>query len=212
MKDLTPQISTRKAPQQARSIDLVASILVAAAQVLEKQGAARFTTSRVAEKAGVSIGSLYQYFPNKAAILFQLQTNEWRQTTKMLSALLENPRKPPLERLRGLVHAFLNSECQEAQMRVALNDAAPLYRNAPQAQRGRQQISQVLQEFMREALPQASEEVRVLAGNLIMTTFSSVGKKFSESPRTPAEIQEYADAMADMFCAYLRELGKDSSV
>jgi len=45
---------------------------------LAKEGAQRFTTARVAERAGVSVGSVYQYFPNNAAILFRLQTDEWR--------------------------------------------------------------------------------------------------------------------------------------
>ena len=79
-----PRISPRKQPQQARSTELVAAILDAAGQVLAKEGAQRFTTARVAEKAGVSVGSLYQYFPNKAAILFRLQSDEWRQTAELL--------------------------------------------------------------------------------------------------------------------------------
>src|SRR6202142_3962954 len=116
------RISSRKEPQQARSAELVEVILQAAVQVLAKEGAQRFTTARVAEKAGVSIGSLYQYFPNKAAILFRLQSDEWRQTTEMLSAILKDVRRPPLDRLRTLVHAFVRSECEEAGMRVALND------------------------------------------------------------------------------------------
>ena len=73
-----PQISSRKQPKQARSAELVATILQAATQVLAQEGAGRFTTARVAEKAGVSVGSVYQYFPNKAAILFRLQSDEWR--------------------------------------------------------------------------------------------------------------------------------------
>jgi len=75
-----PKISSRKQPKQARSTRLVEDVLQAAIQVLAKEGAQRFTMARVAEKAGVSVGSLYQYFPNKAAILFRLQSDEWRQT------------------------------------------------------------------------------------------------------------------------------------
>jgi hypothetical protein len=45
-----------------------------------------------------------------------------------------------------------------------------------------------------------------LAGDLITTTFSAVGKSFSETPRRSAEIEAYADTMADMFCAYLRSI------
>jgi AcrR family transcriptional regulator len=102
------QISSRKQPKQARSTDLVAAVLDAAVQVLAKEGAQRFTTARVAEKAGVSVGSLYQYFPNKAAILFRLQSDEWRQTTELLRGILEDARRPPLERLRTLPSSARN--------------------------------------------------------------------------------------------------------
>jgi AcrR family transcriptional regulator len=199
-------ISSRKQPKQARSADLVAAVLDAAVQVLAKEGAQRFTTARVAEKAGVSVGSLYQYFPNKAAILFRLQSDEWRQTTALLRGILEDFRRPPLERLRTLVHAFIRSECDEAAMRVALNDAAPLYRDAPEAREARVSGTRAVQVFMREAVPKASEAARALAGDLITTTLSQAGKQFSEAPRASAEIEVYADAMADMFCAYLNSL------
>ena len=200
------RISSRKQPQQARSAELVATILQAAVQVLAKEGAQRFTTARVAEKAGVSIGSLYQYFPNKAAILFRLQSDEWRQTSELLRGILQDVRRPPLQRLRTLVHAFLRSECDEAAVRVALDDAAPLYRDAPEAKQARMSGERTIKVFMLEVLPKASGATRALAGSLITTTLSTVGKQFSESSRTPAEIETYADAMADMFCAYLRSL------
>ena len=199
-----PQISLRKKPQQARSTELVAAILEAASQVLANEGAQRFTSARVAERAGVSVGSVYQYFPNKAAILFRLQSDEWRQTSDLLRGILQDTRRPPLERLRALVHAFIRSECEEAGMRVALNDAAPLYRDAPEAQDARASGDRTMQAFMKEALPKASQSTRALAGELVTATLGAVGKEFSETPRTSAEIDAYADAMADMFCAYLK--------
>jgi AcrR family transcriptional regulator len=201
-----PQISFRKQPKQARSTELVAVILEAAVRVLAKEGANRFTTARVAEKAGVSVGSLYQYFPNKASILFRLQSDEWRQTAELLRGILEDGHRPPLERLRILVHAFIRSECEEARMRVALNDAAPLYRDAPEAREAKASGHRSVGVFMKEALPKVSQATRSLAGDLITTTLSAVGKHYSERPRTPAEIKAYADAMADMFCAYLTHL------
>jgi AcrR family transcriptional regulator len=199
-------ISSRKAPKQARSTELVSTILQAAAQVLAREGAARFTTARVAEKAGVSIGSLYQYFPNKASILFRLQSDEWRQTSELLRGILEDKAKPPPQRLRALVHAFIRSECEEADMRVALSDAAPLYRDAPEAHEAKASGGGILALFMKEALPGSSNETRALAAGLVKTTLREVGKHFSERPRTSAEIETYADAMADMFCAYLERL------
>ena len=95
-------------------------------------------------------------------------------------------------------------------MRVALNDAAPLYRDAPEAREARASGDRTMQVFMREALPEASESTRALAADLITTTLSKVGKHFSESSRSPAEIEAYAGAMADMFCAYLESLAGGS--
>jgi AcrR family transcriptional regulator len=201
-----PQIASRKQPKQARSNDLVAAVLEAALQVLATEGAARFTTSRVAEKAGVSVGSLYQYFPNKAAILFRLQADEWRRTTALLRSILEDATQPPPARLRALVHAFVRSECEEAAMRVALSDAAPLYRDAPEAHEVRASGSEAVHAFMREALPAATDAVRALAAGLLMDTLSAVGKRFSERPRAGDEIAAYADALADMLCAWLDTL------
>ena len=202
----TTNISLKKLPKQDRSAELVAAVMEAAIQVLAKEGARRFTTARVAEKAGVSVGSLYQYFPNKAAILFRLQSEEWLRTSNLLRGILEDIGRPPLERLRAVVHAFIRSECEEAEVRVALGDAAPLYRDAPETREAREAGTRAVQVFMREVLPEAQEATRALAGDLIMTTLSQVGKQFSEEARTAEEIEAYAEAMADMFCAYLSGL------
>lgn len=202
------QIASRKQPKQARSAALVAAILEAATQVLSEEGAARFTSARVAEKAGVSVGSIYQYFPNKASILFRLQVDEWMQTTRMLRNILEDASTPPLERLRTLVHAFLHSECEEAEIRGALSDAAPLYRDSPEVQKAQAEGDRMIDTFIAEVLPMASASSREQAGDLIMTTLSTVGNEFSRTRRTKAEIKAYADEMADMFCAYLKTLGQ----
>lgn len=200
------RVSLRKHPKQARSNDLVTAILDAAVQVLTTEGAQRFTTARVAERAGVSVGSLYQYFPNKAAILFRLQSDEWRATSDLMRDILEDRTKPPLERVRTLVHIFIRSECEEAEIRGALNDAAPLYRDAPEAIDVHASSAKAFQSFLRELLPDVTESTRSLVGDLVETTLSEVGSSFSETPRTPAEIEAYAGALAEMLCAYLERL------
>lgn len=202
-----PSIITRKEPRQARSNDLVAAILQAAVQVLTTEGAGRFTTARVAEKAGVSIGSLYQYFPNKAAILFRLQSDEWQETMALLRSIVEDERSPPLRRLRTLVHAFLRSECEEAAIRQALDDAAPLYRDAPEARAAKAAGEVAFRRFVGTMLPDLPEPARMLACDLVKTTLGQVCKQVSEQERSEGEIDAYADALADMLCAYLERLG-----
>jgi len=63
------RLEPRKSPVQARSTASVDAILKATVQVLLKVGKEKLTTTRVAARAGVSVGTLYQYFPNKRALL-----------------------------------------------------------------------------------------------------------------------------------------------
>lgn len=79
-------LKPRKYPAQPRSVDTVATILEAAARILERHGFAGYNTNAVAELAGVSIGSLYQYFPNKDALVAALVERETAVLLDELSA------------------------------------------------------------------------------------------------------------------------------
>lgn len=202
----TPRISTRKAPRQERSAQLVAAILEAAVHVLREQGARRFTTVRVAERAGVSVGSLYQYFPNKESILFRLQSDEWVETGAMIRGILGDRGRTPEQRLRDVVTAFIRSECDEAAVRIALDDAAPLYRDAPEARERRVADARMLLLFMDELLPDADAAQRAIAADVMKMSLSAVGKRVSEDRRSYAEVGAVAKAMGDMFYAYVEKL------
>ena len=202
----TPRISVRKQPKQTRSTQLVADILEAATRVLAREGAQRFTTARVAEMAGVSIGSLYQYFPNKAAILFRLQAEEWQRTGNLLQSILADRTRTPQQRLRDVALAFFRSECEEADLRGALTDAAPLIRDAPEADELVKKSARRVSLFMREALPDLGKAERSRAADLIKMTLSTVGKEVSEQGYKPAEVDRLAMETGDMLCAYLDQL------
>jgi AcrR family transcriptional regulator len=198
-----PVISARKQPRQARSTRLVADILEAAGRVLVRDGAHRFTTARVAEAAGISVGSLYQYFPNKEAILFRLQAEEWGQTISQLRRILGDTGTAPLERLRAAVRMFFRSECDEAAFRSALEEAAPLYREAPESRAHAEEGRELMESFMKEALPRASVRERTFAADLVGLVMSSAGKAVSSQGRSRSEVDALAVAIGEMFCAYL---------
>jgi len=198
----TPTILARKQPKQGRSTQLVAAILESAIRVLQAEGAQRFTMARVAEKAGVSVGSLYQYFPNKESILFQLQREEWLATTTLLEKILAPSGTPPLTRLREAVLAFFRSEWDEAELRVALEDAVPLYRAAPEAQVHRKNSSRFVESFIAELLPAASKKERTFAMDVVKTTMSAIGKQVSEEGRTRTDVENLADVVGDMLAGY----------
>jgi AcrR family transcriptional regulator len=79
-----PAQNVRKRPRQARSVVMVNIILEAAARILEADGLAKFTTNAIAERAGVSVGSVYQYFPAKGALVRELIR---RKRTELVTAL-----------------------------------------------------------------------------------------------------------------------------
>jgi AcrR family transcriptional regulator len=96
-------IKPRKAPLQARSANTVEAILEAAARILETRGLVACTTNAVAQRAGVSIGSLYQYFPNRDALTAALIERETAQLMVDIDAATRQ--KTASGRLREMVQA-----------------------------------------------------------------------------------------------------------
>jgi AcrR family transcriptional regulator len=96
------KLDPRKAPRQARSQATVALILEAAVRVLGRESLEGFNTNRVAEVAGVSVGSLYQYFPNKAALVAALIDRDHEALAQALEALVG---RGPAGRLRDTLAA-----------------------------------------------------------------------------------------------------------
>jgi AcrR family transcriptional regulator len=97
---------TIRQPRQERSLQKVELILEAAMRLLDKGGHDALTTNAVAATAGVSIGTLYQYFPHKDAILDTLAAREVAGLSKRVMAVIEDPApRAPHERISAIVHA-----------------------------------------------------------------------------------------------------------
>ena len=141
---------------------------------MSREGAHRFTTVRVAEEAGVSVGSLYQYFPSKEALLFRLQTDEWQETWSVLEEILNDERLEPLSRLRKVILVFFRSERQEASLRVALSDASVFIRDAAETRAFAAQIRRRVRAFLAQALPHVATTRLSMASELLVTSMSAV--------------------------------------
>ncbi len=100
----------RRIPRQSRAAETVTAILEGAAQILEAGGLAAFTTNAVAERAGVSIGTLYQYFTNKDAVLLALARQEMEIALGDVGRALGGSDDPSLEgRVRAMVRVIINA-------------------------------------------------------------------------------------------------------
>jgi AcrR family transcriptional regulator len=93
----------RNAPMQARSRERLRRVLDAADEVLAAEGPAAFTTTRVAEVAGVSIGSVYRFFPDKEAIVEALAVRYWSDFEDLVAGVAESDEAQPLEDPVGAV-------------------------------------------------------------------------------------------------------------
>lgn len=100
--------NTRKTPRQPRAKHSVDVVLEAAAQLLEMTGEAGFNTNAVAERAGVSIGTLYRYFPDKASILRALAHRETEAHRSAVMAVLDGG-SPGVARDRAIIRAFVQA-------------------------------------------------------------------------------------------------------
>ncbi|MGA7808914.1 TetR/AcrR family transcriptional regulator [Bradyrhizobium sp.] len=111
----------RKSPVQARSTVTVQAIYEATIQVLLSQGAERLTTTRVAERAGVSVGTLYQYFPNKQSLLFAVLEAHIEKVAETMQTTCAHARGKPLaEMVKQVVEAFVDVKMQRADISAAL--------------------------------------------------------------------------------------------
>ena len=96
-------------------------------------------------------------------------------------------------------------------MRTALDDAEPLYRDAPEARALRLAVVRTARAFMRDALPDVPEPERLVAADVVMMSMTAVGKQVSEAGYAAAAIEDRARALGDMFCAYLESLGASAA-
>lgn len=127
----------RRNPKQARARATVDAILEAAFQILESDGLAHLTTSRIADRAGVSIGTLYQYFPDREAILLEMgQRHSDAMREKITSILLGSPETGSV---RAIVRALMEGVQGSAETRIVLSDA--LFRTGGEAEVGRQHLT-----------------------------------------------------------------------
>jgi len=119
------EFEPRKTPIQARAAVTVGAISEATIQVLLKQGVNTLTTTRVAERAGVSVGTLYQYYPNKQSLLFAVLADHLDKVAATVEGACEQARHRPLsDMVRAVVEAFVDVKMERVDVSLALYQIA----------------------------------------------------------------------------------------
>jgi len=123
--DAQTAFEPRKTPVQARAAVTVGAISEATIQVLLSHGADRLTTTRVAERAGISVGTLYQYYPNKQSLLFAVLKDHLEKVAAAVETACGRARyKPLLEMVREVVESFVDAKMERPDISMALYQIA----------------------------------------------------------------------------------------
>jgi AcrR family transcriptional regulator len=136
-----------KLPQQDRSKVTIEAILTAAAHILTEHGYNTASTTRIAERAGVSIGLLYQYLPNKEAIMTALRERHVNEMTAIVEAALNKTAYHPLDvALHELVKPCVAAHAIDPILHQVLNEQVPrLNHSAAEAK-----MIALLREFLKQ--------------------------------------------------------------
>ena len=120
-RNLTVSLKPRKKPQQQRSRATIETIFEATIQVLLANGFDRTTTIQIADRAGVSIGSLYQYFPNKRALLAAIVRRHVGDVVDATAAACKSVRGQPIEAMCAtMIAAFVDAKTRRPDISRAL--------------------------------------------------------------------------------------------
>jgi AcrR family transcriptional regulator len=188
------RLEPRKKPSQQRSKALVEAVLDAAVRVLAEQGPSKFTTKRVADRAGISVGSLYQYFPNKESILATIQQEEESETLRKIDAVLSDANSTPRQRLETAIRIFFETEAAEAHRRGILHASLQIY--APEQSKSARAVATArLERFLAEN--ELVEPARAaFAADLAVTTLSCLAEDVTS--RYGDDWDEWAKAAYEM--------------
>lgn len=203
----------RKTPTQTRALHTWHTILDGAAQVLLRVGYAKATTNRIAERAGVSVGTIYQYFPNKDALFaaLQLRWNErrWDALVTGMQAISEDD--VPESVVRKVVRARIRATALDPRLNTLLLKELPDHVTQTQA-------SELHDQFVDRSIAEVSrfnDRIRrpnaALMVELVIHATHAVVDNLGAEDEELLNSQAFEDELTDMICRYMLAEPTDSA-
>ncbi|PYT94823.1 MAG: TetR/AcrR family transcriptional regulator [Acidobacteria bacterium] len=200
-------LEPRKTPIQARSTASVNAILDATIQVLLKMGKERLTTTRVALRAGVSVGTLYQYFPNKSALLQAALKRHLDEVTNAVELVCKQQEGATLRQMAtALITAFFEAKMKNAKTSVALYSVSSDVDGAKIVQQTGIRSNKAIVEMLassREPLPGDPE----LVASILQGAMAGIIRRLLESAAPENQFQTLQDELILFASAYLESRG-----
>lgn len=194
----------RRKPSQSRSRDTVSCILEAAAHILRQEGFEKATTNHIAERAGVSIGSLYQYFPNKQALLMALTHQHMSSMQAIIAENLSQVVTLPLEEaVQVMVDCMLEAHAKDPELHRVLTEHAPEFMPKEQIQQLEESYIRMVEIYLR----QREVELRIrnieMASFIVTHTLETLTHRATTQHSNHLNDPDFRLNLASLLCRYL---------
>ncbi|POF30484.1 TetR/AcrR family transcriptional regulator [Roseibium marinum] len=198
-----PALKPRKRPRQERARVTVDAIFEAAIQVLLSDGLPRLTTTRVAERAGVSVGTMYQYFPNKQALIYALSERYLEALAEKIEHTCRAHRGAPLARMvEALVDTYWRAKTERADVTRALYRSVVEMDNDSLVEAFAARVNIATTAMLASAPDAALENLESTNLTLVTVIFGTVRNAF-ERNLSPDKAEELRRQLVVMCNAYL---------
>jgi len=201
--DAVIALESRKTPIQARSTVTVEAISEATIQVLLSHGTDRLTTTRVAQRAGVSVGTLYQYYPNKRSLLFAVLENHLTNVMATVEAACKSAcHKPLAEMIRVMVETFVDAKMDRADISVALYRVAA-DAGGPALIKRINQRSRKTVEAMLETASDIKSPPDKFAIDIMLSAMAGAMRSLLEAGPSPATVRKAREQLVLLCQSYM---------
>ena len=196
-------LEPRKSPVQARSAASVDAILEATIQVLLGAGKERLTTTRVALRAGVSVGTLYQYFPNKSALLQAALKRHLDEVAETVERVCREGKGRTLsEMATALISAFLAAKMRDTKTSVALYSVSSDVDGAKMARRMAIRSHKAIAGMLATASEPLTKDPQLVAA-MLADAMAGVSRRLLESGAPEKHFDALRRELIFFACAYL---------
>jgi AcrR family transcriptional regulator len=181
----------------------VEAILEATLQVLLDVGKERLTTTKVALRAGVSVGTLYQYFPNKSALLQAALKRHLSDVSDAVVAVCRDQAGQPLTQMAtALIKAFLEAKMRNVKTSVALYSVSSDLDGAKIVQQTGVRFNKAVAEMLETAQEQLTTDPRLVA-TMLQSAITGVSRRILESSSPEKQLEPLRQELIVLACAYL---------
>lgn len=197
-------LEPRKLPVQARSAASVDAILEATIQVLLDVGKERLTTTRVALRAGVSVGTLYQYFPNRSAVLQAALRRHLEEITQALERVCQQQSGSTLAHMAtALITIFLEAKMRDAKASVALYEVSSDVDGAKIVQQMAARSNHAIVSMLASACEPVTRDPQLMA-SMLQGAMAGVSRRLLESGAPEKEFEAFRQELILLASAYLQ--------